>query len=591
MMRNGMKMLFQKWLLAVVSGASIVTIAIFWWTQTTMAWDAGVNVLRIRLDDAKEEVIHNQKNLEKVIKIAADAALAQAKTFAHMVAADPSILKDTAKLEIIRQDLWVDELHVSDSKGVLMACIPTYAIGYDMASSPQSAAFMPALTDKDFELVQELQPNGSQNRSVQYAGVARKDRPGIVQVGYTAQTVEEEMKLADVNYIASTFRIGKNGRLQVIDNPDTESTEEKIFEAEVEGEKSLCMSVPCGKYLLIGSYPESEMYSARNSVLWVLIFATIVLFTVIFFQVSSLLQTVVINGISSVNKSLEAITAGDLNEKISVRTTSEFQALSDGINTTVEALEKSIETEAKRLDAELDMGRTIQASVLPVNFPDTDRYCIGAGMFTAKEVGGDFYDFFKIGEDKVAVLIADVSGKGLTAALYMMGSKAYLKERIISSTQGPATAIEQVNKELCNNNRAHMFLTLFAAVLDLKTGVLTCVNAGHNPPLVRHADGTWEYLKIKHSLPIGISSKCQYFNIDMKFERGDRLFLYTDGVTEAKNEDNKLYGEDRLLQELRSMTGTPMELIGNLKDKLDEYSTGVPQNDDITMLVLDYKND
>lgn len=582
-----MKKLFQKWLLVFVAGAFLLTFGVSWWIHSSLARESAVELLRIKLDDAARQVRHTQANLDTIIQLSDAAALSKARAFARIVAADPSVLKNRESLEKIRKDLDVDELHVSDEKGILIASIPQSYEGYDMAASKQSGEFIGALKDRNFELVQKPRPNGILKLLFQYAGVARRDQPGIVQVGYRSGRIEEATKVADVQYIASTFRIGHKGSLRIMENPASKSDEEKVFHGEVNGLRSLCLSIPCGQYLLIGSLPEEEMYLSRNSVLRILVIANLILFGVIFLLISNLLQKVVIKGIYSVNNSLEEITNGNLEEKITVSTTSEFEALSQGINTTVSALKKSIENEARRIDAELEMGQTIQTSVLPVEFPDHENFRLFAGMYAAKEVGGDFYDFFMIDDRHLAVLVADVSGKGITAALYMMNSKALLKELIQSGLE-PAAAFTQANRELCRNNKAHMFLTAFLAVLDLDSGTLSCVNAGHNPPLLKHADGSWEYLRLKHSVVLGVTAKARYTGIPVPLVPGDRLFLYTDGVTEAKSAANELFGEERLQEALNAMTGTPSELIAEIKTKLENFSAGVPQSDDITMLVLDY---
>lgn len=582
-----MKRLFQKWLLVFVAGAFLLTFGISWWIHSSLARESALELLRIKLDDAARQVEHTQKNLETVIQMSNSAALSKAHALAQMIALDPDVLKRRDELEKIRRNLDIDQLHVSDENGILVTCIPQSYEGYDMADSRQSAEFLGALNDRDFELVQAPTPNGIQKILFQYAGVARKDSSGIVQIGYRPERIEEAMKIADVQSIASTFRIGHAGKLRIAENGNPEDRRERVFHKAVDGTPSLCLTIPCGNYLLTGTLPEEEMYLSRNSVLRILVIANLVLFGVIFLLVSCLLQKVVIKGIYSVNSSLREITNGNLEEKIAVSTTSEFQALSRGINTTVEALKKSIENEAKRIDAELEMGRTIQNSVLPVDFPDQECYRLAAGMYAAREVGGDFYDFFPIDDRHIAVLIADVSGKGITAALYMMNSKALLKE-LIQSGMDPAEAFDQANRELCRNNKAHMFLSAFLGVLDLSTGILTCVSAGHNPPLLKHAHGNWEFLRVKHSIVLGVTTKKTYTGVSIELRPGDRLFLYTDGVTEAKNSNNELFGDARLREALDSMRGTPSELINELKTTLERFAAGEPQSDDITMLILDY---
>ncbi len=584
-----MKKLFQKWLLVFVAGAFLLTFGVSWLIHSSLAQKSALELLRIKLDDASRQVEHTQTNLTTVVQMSEASALSKARALAYMIEMDPDVLKRPEELDEIRRRLDVDQLHVSDENGILIASIPRSYEGYDMAGSEQSAEFLSALKDPGFELVQAPAPNGILKILFQYAGVARKDRPGIVQIGYRPERIEEAMKIADVQYIASTFRIGHKGTLRITENTDPGNRREKVFYESVDGLSSLCLSIPCGKYLLTGNLPEEEMYVSRNSVLQILVIANLLLFGVIFILVSILLQKVVISGIYSVNRSLEEITNGNLEEKIAVSITSEFQELSHGINSTVSALKKSIESEARRIDAELEMGRTIQTSVLPVDFPDNAQFRLCAGMYAAREVGGDFYDFFMIGDRRLAVLVADVSGKGITAALYMMNSKALLKE-LIQAGISPAEALTQANLELCRNNKAHMFMTAFLAVLDLDSGNLSCVNAGHNPPLLKHSGGSWEYLRLKHSVALGVTTRKPYSDVTVELRPGDRLLLYTDGVTEARNAKNELFGEPRLRETLNRMNGTPSELIAELKSTLERFSSGVPQSDDITMLVLDYFN-
>ncbi len=598
-----MKKLFQKWLLLFVSIAFLLTFTVSWWIHSYLAKNSALELLRANLDDIRCRVMTTESNLKTVIAMSNSAALAKAHAFARIVSENPNILKDEMKLEKIRRELDVDELHVSDEKGILIASIPKKYQGYNMANSVQSSEFMPALNHPDFALVQEPRPNGAQKVLFQYTGVARFDLPGIIQIGYRPERIQEAMNLANIENIAASARIGHNGKLRISVNDDRFNDsrfnddhfnddrfngQEKIFKDMVDGTPYLCLSVPCGKYILTATLPEEEMYLSRDSVLRILVIGNLVLFGVIFLLVSNLLQKVVIKGIYSINDSLEKITDGNLEEKVAVKNTPEFNSLSLGINATVNALKLAIESEAKRIDAELEMGRTIQTSVLPTDFPDNELLRLSAAMYTAKEVGGDFYDFFMIDDNHQAMIIADVSGKGITAALYMMNAKALLKEMILSGNS-PADALTQANLELCRNNQAHMFLTAFLAVLNVNSGELVCVNAGHNPPLWKHDNGTWEYLRIKHSLVLGGSKKTRYQEVPIHLNPGDRLLLYTDGVTEAMNPAHEQYGEERLKNTMNASNGTPNDLIQNICEEVTSHANGTPQSDDITMLLLERK--
>ena len=582
-----MKFIFQKWLFLLVVLAFLITFAASWHLHSYLAELSAVDMLESTLAGVSRKISITEKNLNTVTHLSDATALAKTHAFALMIASDPSILHNPEKLEVIRQKLDVDELHVSDEKGVLQWSVSfnkslNYR-GYDMNSQAQSAAFMPALTDKKFELVQTPQMSGSFKILFQYVGVARIDKPGIVQIGYRPERIIEAQHLADIKQIAENTRIGTNGSLFINESHELPSDYRQVTRTS----DSIKLSIASGKYLLTAELPEEEMYVSRDSILKVLIIGNLILFGVIFLLVSRLLQKVVINGIYSVNDSLNEITGGNLDKQVSVSTTAEFCTLSNGINATVSALKKAIENEAQRLDAELEMGRMIQTSVLPVDFTGNERYQLHAGMFTAREVGGDFYDFFAIDEDHLAILIADVSGKGITAALYMMTAKTLLKELI--QKHPVAEAFNLANQELCKNNKAHMFLTAFAGVIDLKTGIMTCVNAGHNPPVLKHADGTAEYLKIKHSLVLSASRKARYTAADLQLQKDDKIILYTDGVTEAMNCSKQLFGEERFLKTLSANNASPEEIVNLIRSEVSSFAGSEPQNDDITLLVMEYR--
>ena len=210
-------------------------------------------------------------------------------------------------------------------------------------------------------------------------------------------------------------------------------------------------------------------------------------------------------------------------------------------------------------------------------------------MIAAKEVGGDFYDFYKLNDDTVAFLVADVSGKGIPAAMFMMTAKTIIKD--LSETGMPVNEIfTKANEKLCENNESGMFVTAWMGLLDIPSGKLQFANAGHNPPLLKRADGGFEYLKTRAGFVLAGMEGIKYRVGELTLGYGDRLFLYTDGVTEATNVSNELYGEERLLAFMNNNSGLEAtRVLPSLKDDIDAFVGEAPQFDDITTLVFDYK--
>ncbi|MBQ0102187.1 MAG: serine/threonine-protein phosphatase, partial [Firmicutes bacterium] len=246
---------------------------------------------------------------------------------------------------------------------------------------------------------------------------------------------------------------------------------------------------------------------------------------------------------------------------------------------------------AMKTSAELDVAKNIQTTSLPHDFnafPELPDINVYASMNTAKEVGGDFYDFFKIGDHQFAVVIADVSGKGVPAAMFMMRART-----IIRSYAETGQPIEEVmtkaNASLCKYNDAEMFVTAWAGVIDTETGMLTFANGGHNPRLIRKKDGAFEYLKMKTNFVLGSFDTVRYKRQEYQLEHGDTLYLYTDGVTEAMNVHKQLYGEDRLLNVLnKEHYSTAENVIDAVKVDVADFTFKAEQSDDITMLSVFY---
>ncbi len=272
------------------------------------------------------------------------------------------------------------------------------------------------------------------------------------------------------------------------------------------------------------------------------------------------------------------------NDEIGVLTQA-FYTMRDNLLNLLKIQKENAASEQKRA-SELEIATRIQSSVLPVNFPTHPSFEIFASMAPAKEVGGDFYDFFFLDENRFAFLIADVSGKGIPAALFMMNAKSLLKSNLLRGYSLNA-AIDKTNNELCVTNDAGMFLTAFIAILNLSTGELEFINAGHNPPVVKLND-KFEYLKSDNNLVLSAMENFEYKSSKIFLKPESNILIYTDGVTEAQNTEKEFYGEEKLVNLLNSKIQKPKEIIDNIKASIKDFSNGASQFDDITMLDIKY---
>ncbi len=284
--------------------------------------------------------------------------------------------------------------------------------------------------------------------------------------------------------------------------------------------------------------------------------------------------------------------------RIDIKTGDEIESLSQSFNFMLKELEEyilnlsKITAEKERIGAELDVARHIQKSMLPCifpAFPTHPEFDIYATMTPAKEVGGDFYDFFSIDDNHLAFVMADVSGKGVPAALFMMISKTLIKSAAQNGL-GPKDVLEKVNNQLCENNEAEMFVTLWLGIMEISTGIMKCANAGHEFPAIKRNNGEWELYKDRHGFVLAGMENSRYREYELEFQPGDRLFVYTDGVAEATDSNNCLYGTDRMINALnRAGDRSSEELLEFLHSDIDTFVGEADQFDDITMLTLEVK--
>ena len=252
---------------------------------------------------------------------------------------------------------------------------------------------------------------------------------------------------------------------------------------------------------------------------------------------------------------------------------------------------KRVTAEKERIGAELALASRIQDSQLPHQFPpfpDRKEFELFASMDPAKEVGGDFYDFYLIDEDHIALVIADVSGKGVPGALLMMVTRMLIKSGL-QNGKSPGETLESVNNQLCERNETDSFVTVWCAVLEISTGNGVVANAGHEHPALRRTGAGYELQVYRHSLPVGTMSDIPFKQREFHLDPGDCLFVYTDGVPEAANREDELYGSSRLLDALnRDPDAQPEQVIANITQDIEGFVDGAEQFDDITMLCFRY---
>lgn len=280
------------------------------------------------------------------------------------------------------------------------------------------------------------------------------------------------------------------------------------------------------------------------------------------------------------------------------RTGDEVEILAEAFATLSKKTRKYIEditkitAEKERIGAELGMATAIQASQLPHLFPAFPGYMefdIYASMKPAKEVGGDFYDFFLVDEDHIALVMADVSGKGVPATLFMMISKILIRNRV-QNGDSPGEALANVNNQLLEGNEAEMFVTVWLAIIEVSTGKGIAANAGHEHPVLRRADGRYELVTYRHSPAVSLFEGVLFEEHAFEMHPGDSLFVHTDGVTEATDAAYELFGTQRMLEALnQNPDAEPEMVLRNVMDGIEAFVAGAEQFDDITMLCLKYE--
>ena len=585
---------FQRWLLLCVVLAFGVTTFFTQAFQTKIAYAQVDYSLKASMEDVSRDIRDvSNRNLMNITK--------------EIAAALP---ENAAQEDLLRlaQQHGVTEINVIDSTGMIAVSTNAEHIGFDMASGEQSAEFMVLLDGTD-EFVQDYRPISIDSEVYRkYAGVVLEH--GFLQVGYDSTAFYAQIH-EQVKYAAENRHIGQDGFIIICDGSGTIISDRlghqgehiSIFgdasglniqpgervSGEIYGKPSFLMYSETEGYYIIAVMSEEEALFSKSASVYMLAFMETLVFAALFANIFVLIKKLVVKNIRKINDSLAQITEGNLNVTVDVRDNEEFASLSDDINSTVATLKNYIDEAAARFDKDLEIAKTIQHSALPSVFPpypNRKDFSIFASMDAAKEVGGDFYDFYLLDETHLAFVVADVSGKGIPGAMFMMTSKTLIKSHTESGL-AVNDVFTEVNTQLCENNEAGMFVTAWMGILDLETGLIRYANAGHNPPVVRHKDGSYEYLKGRANFVLAGMEGVRYREQQLQLQQGDEIYLYTDGVTEAHNIDKQLFGEERLLVSLNGTNGmTVDEICKKVKADVDAFQGEAEQFDDITMLCV-----
>lgn len=535
-------------------------LAVSWVALTNRAWRQTESMLDYAMLDLNATL---NGSIDTMLMHAADSVVEQLH--------ESNAITHELAVEIARQR-GLDELNIVSRNGIILASNDAKLVGVNMADKPKSAEFL-VLTNGVRHALSHPFRAGAHNPDARrkYVGVAFPDGNGFVQVGMDEDRIVA-MFPSIMGFIFDQWLLGEKGFFLCADkndghlisnparhrneasflsetgydpnDPDVREDAKTTFGQTLFGDDCDCRAVVFCGYRIIAALPPTEYYTTRTY----------------FFMVMALVLAMMFTA---------------------------FVLLVRRIDISMSRIESFYRAENTRIAREFAIASTIQRASLPPPLPDNRMFALMADMQPAKEVGGDFYDFFMLDHTHLAFLVADVSGKGVTGALYMMTAKTLIKDAF-STASNPAAALDKANKELCANNPASMFLTVWLGVLDVESGQIVYANAGHNPPvLVKNQSADVSFVTEKSGPVLAFSDAFPYRSRTLQLQSGDALFLYTDGVTEALDVRNTLFGEDRLIETISAVVDpNPKILCTVVRAAVSAFAGSAPQADDITVMAL-----
>ncbi|MBP5586031.1 MAG: SpoIIE family protein phosphatase [Lentisphaeria bacterium] len=570
-----------------------------------------------RLRDLSMDVTEWRSNYKKIRENTDSSSLAKARMLARIIQYDPEILKNDARLKELADVLNVDSLCVSDGEGVLIASTEPGFLGFHMDSTEQSGAFMPAVKDKTFELVQDPQERGIDHVIVQYAGVARLDEPGIVQIAYESDNVFDYSDIELMREIMKALPIGQEGRFLVLedgDDPvvfasgDTSENGCRLSELGfyldpvlpdsvfIRGKPYFCqrVQIPDEPRRVLAVLPKGEVYGARNRAMAFLICIFLGSFAFFFYLLDRLIRRTVTDGFYEVNRALDKIIAGDLTQTVSVRSNPEFLTLSDGINTMVGGLKKNLTDSRRRVKRENELAKSIQQTLIPASgqvFAEFSGLDFASASVLAAHKGSDVFEPFVTDAGRPGFVMVETIGDSVSACLSMMKFRAIFQPCALAAS-GPLDMLNR-GMEVFKDEKVFkkQFLSIFVGFLDPENRRLDYVNAGFYPPFLRRADGSFEQLRDSAGAVFTTARPVEFRQESITFGPGDVFFACSNGIFSYRDREGQLFTKKMLLNSLNgSKADSSQALIDDVMSNIRGVSGELPPDDDVIMAAIRFQS-
>jgi len=612
-----MKRIIQTRLFLFMTLGLLSLLIIVFLVMTIGAKRQARTVISSCLKDLSKEVTERRYGYKLLRQNTDSSSITKARMLARIIQYDPGILKNDAHMKELVSVLNVDSICVSDREGVLIASSEPGFLGFRMDSSEQSRAFMPAITDKTFELVQAPQERGIDHVIVQYAGVARLDEPGIVQIAYEADNVFNVSDIEVMRDIMKALPIGHEGRFLMLEDGD----DPVVFASGDLSENGCRLSelgfrrdpvlpdsvfirgnpyfyqtvkIPDEPRRVLAVMPKGEVFAARNRAMLFIFGIYVVFFALFFLLLDLLIRRTVTDRFYEVNRALDKIIAGDLTQTVNVRSNPEFLALSDGINTMVGGLKKNLTDSRRRVKRENELAKSIQQTLIPApgrRFAQFDRIDFVSSFMLASHKGSDVLETFVTDAGRPGFVMVEAIGDSVSASLSMMKFRAIFRP-CVPPASGPLDMLNR-GMEVFKNEKVfrNQFLSIFVGFIDPENRRLDYVNAGYYPPFLRRSGGTFEHLRDSVGTVFTSARPVELRQESITFGPDDVFFACSNGVFTYSDREGQLFTKNMLLSSLNaSKSESAQDLIDGVMTCIRGFSGELPPEDDVIMAAFRFNS-